>query len=291
MKRLWVLMFVVAGNVCANPRVSIITSVFKGDVYIADFMREIVKQTMFDQCELLLINANSPGNEEPVILPYLNQYPNIIYTKLEKDPGLYAVWNKGIQSARGEYIINANLDDGLAYDALEKYVKVLDENPGIDLVYPDLYLTYKPMKSFYDANTWNARIVCMPEFSPEALAKRCLPNCHPMWRKSMHEKYGYFDESYKSAGDYEMWIRAVQNGAQFKRVPKILGFYYFNPKGLSTKKDTPEELELLKIKDRYADFFVGSQVGFFESWYGRFLSWYHRLRLWIFNEFSSAKVC
>ena len=91
MKHLWILMFFVAGNVCGNPRVSIITSIFKGDVYIADFMREIVKQTMFDQCELLLINANSPGNEETVILPYLKQYPNIIYTKLEKDPGLYAV--------------------------------------------------------------------------------------------------------------------------------------------------------------------------------------------------------
>ena len=255
MKHLWILMFFVAGNVCGNPRVSIITSIFKGDVYIADFMREIVKQTMFDQCELLLINANSPGNEETVILPYLKQYPNIIYTKLEKDPGLYAVWNKGIKSARGEYIINANLDDGLAYDALEKKAKVLDDNPDVDLVYSDFYHVYKPTKSFYDLNPWLTRKIIMPEFSLAALAKKCMPNHHPMWRKSMHDKHGYFDEQYFSSGDYDMWIRAALGGSKFKRLPEIVGFYYCNPWGISTNANTRSHRESAQLREIYKDFF------------------------------------
>ena len=78
-------------NGVLNPRVSIISSIYKGDEFIEGFMKDIVQQTMFDQYELLLINANSPGNEEEVIKGYLAKYPNIRYIKLEEDPGLYGV--------------------------------------------------------------------------------------------------------------------------------------------------------------------------------------------------------
>jgi hypothetical protein len=66
-----------------------------------------------------------------------------------------------------------------------------------------------------------------------------LPNNHPMWRKTMHEKYGFFDETYKHAGDWEMWLRAVKSGAQFLKVPGVYSLFYYNPKGLSTDGSNP----------------------------------------------------
>src|SRR5690242_11897465 len=110
MKFFWLLMFIFVTNLYANPRVSIITSLFKGDLFIESFMREIVKQTIFDQCELIIINANSPGNEEPAIFPYVEKHPNIVYLKLKEDPGIYGVWNMAIEMAQSNYIINANVD-------------------------------------------------------------------------------------------------------------------------------------------------------------------------------------
>ena len=56
----------------------------------------------------------------------------------------------------------------------------------------------------------------------------------PLWRKSLHEKNGYFNEKYTSAGDLEFWLRCIRNGSTFKRIPEILGTYYHNPHGLST---------------------------------------------------------
>jgi glycosyltransferase involved in cell wall biosynthesis len=215
-------------------------------------MEEIVKQTIFDQCELILINANSPGNEESIIAPYLEKYPNIKYRKLDKDPGIYGVWNIAIKMAHGDYIANANLDDGLAYDALEKFAKALDENPDVDLVYSDFYTTFQPHHTFYSApSDSKMEIFYAPEFSYKALLARCFPHNHPVWRKSMHEKYGYFDETYFSAGDYEMWLRAAAQGAQFKRVPEILGFWYYNYNGLSTKIGSSGPLELRRLHRIY----------------------------------------
>jgi glycosyltransferase involved in cell wall biosynthesis len=255
MKFSWLLIVVFVNNLWANPRVSIITSLFKGDDFIESFMHEIVQQTIFDQCELIIINANSPGNEEEVIVPYVERYSNIMYIRLEQDPGIYGVWNMAIKMAHGEYIVNANVDDGFSYDALEKYVKILDENPDIDLVYSDFYLTETFVQSFYSLNLNTVKVCYRPNFSLRALSIVCLPNCHPMWRTSMHEKSGYFDETYFSAGDYEMWIRAALQGSKFKRIPEILGFFYHDPNiPKNVGHHWPREIQ--RIYEDYKEFFA-----------------------------------
>lgn len=239
------------GLIFSAPRVSIITSIYNGDAFIAQFMEEIVKQTIFDQCELIMINANSPGNEWEVIKHYAEKYPNIVYFELAEDPGLYGVWNLAVKIARGKYIMNANLDDGLAYNACEKFAKILDNYPGVDLVFADFYITYQPNQYFYDLNTENANARIMSDFSYQNLkwSRYCMPTNHPMWRKSIHAKYGYFDESYKAAADCEMWARIALNGSVFKRIPEVLGFFYFNPQGLSTKHAHEEIIRIQKMYD------------------------------------------
>ena len=55
-----------------------------------------------------------------------------------------------------------------------------------------------------------------------------------MWKKALHDKFGYFDTKYRSAGDWEFWLRCAFGGSTFKKTKEILGIYYFNPKGIST---------------------------------------------------------
>ena len=64
-----------------------------------------------------------------------------------------------------------------------------------------------------------------------------MPHNNPMWRMSYHVRYGYFDEKYRSAGDWEFWLRGASQGSQFKKINEILGLYYFNPTGMSTNPD------------------------------------------------------
>src|ERR1700730_634961 len=108
-----------------KPRISIITSVYKGDEFIEGFLSDIVRQTIFNECELIIINANSPGNEEPIIKRYAAQYPNILYERLSDDPGLYGVWNYAIKKARADLITNANIDDRRNPESLEMHARAL----------------------------------------------------------------------------------------------------------------------------------------------------------------------
>jgi len=222
-----------------EPRISIITSLYNGEKFIEGFMKDIVRQTVFDQCELIIINANSPENERPFIREYLEKYPNIFYFELVEDPGLYAVWNLGIQIAQGEYITNANVDDRLSPICYEIHAKTLDENQEVDLVYSDFFWTERANETF---EKHSAKVCSVQKKFSRRAVFSCMPGPNPMWRKTMHTKYGLFDESFRLAGDWEMWCRAVAGGAIFKKVDEILCLFYKNPNGLSTDHDLWPEM-------------------------------------------------
>jgi len=238
-------------HIVSYQLVSIITSLYNADEFIKEFLKDITRQTIFDQCELIIINANSPGNEENIIKKYMQQYPNIIYKRINHDPGIYAVWNIGILMAHGKFITNANVDDRLAPNCYEMHSKALQEHPEIDLVYSDCYITYYPNETFehnqaHSQTNWS-------KFSTELLLRCNPPHCNPMWRRCMHQKYGFFDESFKHAGDWEMWIRASQSRSLFMKVHGIYVLYYKNPKGLSTDQHLMPSIyqEHRIIKEKY----------------------------------------
>jgi hypothetical protein len=156
--------------------------------------------------------------------------------------GVYVAWNVGIGMARGRYLTNANLDDLRRVDSLERQASALDALKHVDIVYDDhLYFT-DPRAGFKQI----ARVGIASELP---LTTRCNlftmnpPHNGPMWRASLHDKIGFFDESYRSAGDYDLWIRAAINGATFYKLNESTVAYYFNPVGLSTAATGPGVLE------------------------------------------------
>lgn len=234
-----------------TPRISIITSLYKAEKFLESFMEDIVQQTIFDQCELILINAHSPENEKKIIEPYLDKYPNILYLELEQDPGLYAIWNLAIELSRGHYLTNANADDRIRHDCYELCADALDKNPEYDLIYSDFYLMTEICTSFSQAEEAHAKhlglVACshLHPFSFNYLRVTCLPNAHPMWRKSMHKNYGLFDEKkFKISGDHEFWLRAAAMGSQFYKLDRVLGAHYVNQEGLSLNPKNREQIKL-----------------------------------------------
>jgi len=241
-----------------TPRISILTSIYKGEIFIKHFLQEITKQTIFNQCELILINANSPQNEEKIIKPYLKKYKNIIYKQLKQRVTIYSAWNEAIKLARGEYLTNANLDDRLEYTCYETYAKTLDKYKDIDLVYSDGYQTNIINMAF--APHPKIGTIYKPEFSKLQLRYNCLPSFNPMWRRNLHDKFGMFNEKFTIVGDWEFWIRIAKNDVKFTKVPGFYGLAYHNPMGLSTNSGTIDLLDKEKsiVRLMHKDFFINS---------------------------------
>lgn len=237
-----------------KPRLSILTSIYNADEFIESFMEDIVRQTIFDQCQWIIINAASPGNEEAVIKKYAAKYKNIEYEKLESDPGLYAVWNMAIKKSKAEFLTNSNADDRLAPNAFEVFVSELEKDPELDLVYAESLITRYPNETFENNRShclWN-----VPEFSIKNMRVNLMGSA-PVWRKSIHDRFGYFDENCVSAADWEMWLRALSKGSKFRKLPGQYGLYYENPHGISSgpERSIPRAIETQAIYNKYSYMF------------------------------------
>ena len=232
------------------PKISLVTSVFKAEDYIQQLMEDVTRQTIFEShCEWIILNANKEGDdfEEELILEYQKKYPNnIVYKRLEVDPGIYDTWNMGIKMATGDFVTNVNCDDRRPAWAYEAQAKLLVTNPDVDLVYNDSYVTHEPNIMWEDVSPTTQRYN-FEQFSKEAMLRANLPHNNPMWRRSVHDKHGYFNQYYKSAGDWDFWLRCAFGGSKFKKCSDVLGVYYFNPTGMSTN---PEHDSWKKVHER-----------------------------------------
>jgi hypothetical protein len=237
-----------------KPRVSIITSIFDPkDMFIEQFLIDITRQTIFNECELLLIEVPASPNTRSIIEPYLAAYPNIRYIKLDSDPGLYGVWNLGAQLAQADFLTNANIDDRRNPYCLEMHAKALEENPHIGLVYSDFYCTRFPNTTFEHPQA--CTLANIQEFSPKTMYM-CLAGPMPMWRKMLHEECGYFRNDLSSSADWEFWCRMASMGIIFKKIPGISGVYYINPQGASTDQTRKKTLERDAANNKIAQMYL-----------------------------------
>jgi len=224
----------------AVPKISLITSVYKADEYIEQLMEDVTRQTIFEEkCEWIILNVDPPGQEfdEEIILRYAEKYPNnIIYKRLDEDPGIYDTWNMAIKMSTGEYLTNVNCDDRRRPDAIEQQAKLLYANPETSLVYNDSYVVHDPNIRWEDVPA-DSKKYNFEQFSKEAMLRGNQPHNNPMWHRELHDKFGYFNQYYKASGDWDFWLRCSFGGAKFIKHHEVLGVYYFNPEGMSTNPE------------------------------------------------------
>lgn len=219
--------------------VSVLCSLWRGAAFIDRYLENITSQTIFeDRCELIVIDAASPEGESEVIERYKAQFGDrIVYHRMPYRAGIYAAWNYGVGLARGRYLTNANLDDLRRVDSLERQASALDALSFVDVVYDD-HLYFCDPNADWDLIKRVGVASELPIVTRNNMFTFNPPHNGPMWRANLHERVGSFDESYRSAGDYDFWIRALIDGATFYKLNEPTVAYYFNTEGLSTSSTT-----------------------------------------------------
>lgn len=230
--------------------VSVIVSTYKSEKFIRGCLEDLVNQTLYQKgkVEIIIIDSASPENEREIIEEFQEKYPNIIYQRTGERETLYCAWNRAIKLACGRYITNGNTDDRRCFNALEILANYLDNNREISLVYADQLITTIKNDTFATTQAlkhWN-----WPNYSYQQMRQGCCVGSQPMWRKMLHDKYGYFQENFRCAGDYEFWLRIASQGEKMALIPEILGLYYLNLQGLehgSNGQALQEHYQVCKI--------------------------------------------
>ena len=255
------------------PKVTFITSMYKGSKFIEHFLKNITSLDLFETTEVLIFDSNSPENEYSICKPYLEKYDNIKYKRLEKNYSPTEVLNLGIKESTGEYLTTAPIDDVRDKLYLRWMIKSLME-AGEDtcLVYGECLQTNVANETINSNTASSVYEHSKQDFSRENMIKS-LPGPMPVWKKSVHEQIGYFNTKYRYCADWELWLRMVNKGYKFRKLNKIIGLYYFNKEGLTTSDDTK-----IEKNTEEAEVFFKFKETFGDSNYNRYFSYFNQFR-------------
>ena len=219
-----------------QPRVSAIVSAYKAEEFIKGCLEDQDKQSEVPET---VVVCQEGSVEHRLALE--NMFCTIVTTK--NIPTVYHAWNLGIRAASGKYITNANTDDRHHPDAYRMMADLLDARADYDLVYHSCYITWKDQTfaDFVEENEgkdlkmgrWEGEpgLFMWHEYNRGLLGKGCFIGPQPMWRANLHQRHGYFLDNYKSAGDYEFWLRIAKD-ANMYRLPHVLGLYHARADGI-----------------------------------------------------------
>ena len=144
-----------------TPKVSIIIPVYNVEKYIRECMYSTVNQTLKD-IEIICIDDGSPDNSGTIIDEYASKDSRVRVVH-QKNSGVSATRNKGIELAKGEYIKFIDSDDVLDLTACEVcYNKAKSENADIvvhdstNKIYNEGQFSLIPLQEFPDGVVWSS---------------------------------------------------------------------------------------------------------------------------------------
>jgi glycosyltransferase involved in cell wall biosynthesis len=183
-------------------KISVITVTFNSAKTIADTLNSVAAQT-YPNIEHIVVDGASTDKTLALVRNHSN--PNIRLVS-ELDKGIYDAMNKGFALASGEVVGFLNSDDFYADAAALAKIANAFQDPAVDACYADL--VYVTQDNSRVVRYWKSKPFAKGDF-----AKGWCP-AHPTFyvRKSVIERLGYFDQSYKLAADVEFMMRYLERG-------------------------------------------------------------------------------
>lgn len=177
--------------------ISIIIATYNAENKIRLCLESILSQ---EGCyEIIIIDGGSRDATINIIREYAGKVGEYIS---EPDNGVYDAWNKGIERAKGEWIMFLGSDDLLTPNALRSYQEFILQNDCSDVDYISSRVKYviNPDKGLYRfiGEKW-----CWKEFRN----RMNVAHVGSLHRKEFFEEVGKYNTNYKIVGDYELLLR------------------------------------------------------------------------------------
>lgn len=195
-----------------NPKLSVITPVFNGEEYIAETIKSVLNAESKVSIEYLVINDGSTDKTQEI----LAQFSGKIQTFTFENSGESLSVNRGLEIAKGEYVLVVSADDPILDGKLfEEAMQILDFNPDVVAVYPD----WRVIDELGNLK----REVIVEDFSREILIgkNRTLPGPGAIFRRATALAIGGRRAKWKYVGDYDFWLR-LSNHGNFQRIPRVM---------------------------------------------------------------------
>jgi len=180
-----------------NPFVSIILPTYNGSLYIDQAIESCIDQT-FRDWEMIIVDDASEDDTPYKIAQWIKIDKRIKSIRNQKNLKLPRALNRGFLKARGNYFTWTSDDNTYRKNAFQRMVTFLESNPEVDVVYTNYTLIDEEGVPFNSVSVER----------PNKLGiQNCIGPCF-LYRNTVHEKIGGYEEDLFGAEDYDFWLRA-----------------------------------------------------------------------------------
>lgn len=181
------------------PLVSVIIPCYNHGNYLSNAIESVLNQT-YDHVEIIVIDDGSVDDTAMVA----KKYDQIIYY-YQKNQGLSASRNRGVEMSKGDYIIFLDADDWLLPDAIQLNLQKLKQNPLAALVSGGHIFYYQP-----EEKKWEI----FKEVELDHYKQMLMGNYIGMPSVVMYQRWTAvefpFNTSLKNCEDYEQYFRILR---------------------------------------------------------------------------------
>lgn len=234
----------------ADPKVSVLMSVYNGERYLKEAVESILNQT-FRDFEFIIIDDGSTDSSNAIIRSCDD--PRVRLIKNEKNIGLTKSLNKGIDLCRGEYIARMDADDISLPMRLEKQFEYA-RNRKVSVL--------GTWAIDIDNNGNRISVSKKPTSNPHIKAALLFynPLIHSsIMIKSELLKRKKYDECFFSSQDYELWIR-IRDGHTFENLASNLIMFRWHGDQVSKGSKIEQSDNSDKAKSIYLESVIGDHV-------------------------------
>ncbi|PWR04539.1 glycosyl transferase [Meridianimarinicoccus roseus] len=179
-------------------RLTLLTACYNSAATVADTIRSVNLQD-YPDIEHIIIDGASRDDTVDICRAEGRRIESIVS---EPDKGIYDAYNKGLTHATGEVVGFINSDDYYASASVASRVMEVFEDPAVDACHADLVYV-NPERTDQIERHWHSKPI-----TKSALRSGFIP-AHPtvFLRRSVYDRVGNFDLSYRLAADYEFLLR------------------------------------------------------------------------------------
>jgi glycosyltransferase involved in cell wall biosynthesis len=203
----------------SKPLVSVIVPVYNGENFLLDALASIRWQ---NYCPLEIVIIDDGSNDGTAELAAtLGQDINWIH---QQNRGPSAARNAGLALAQGEFIAFLDVDDLWPHGTLQAQVELLLANPAAEIVLGRIQCIGYPGT--------------LPSLATDS--KGFLFGVHlgsAVFRKSVFNKVGLFDEDLRYSEDHDWFFRAREQNTSLISIPRVTLLYRRHENNMTLGKD------------------------------------------------------
>lgn len=178
--------------------ISIVIATYNSGATLEECLNSIFTQTN-SGASIFIVDGNSTDNTNDIIRKYRSK---IEYYISEPDNGVYDAWNKILPYIETDWVMFLGSDDVLHLDAVECYIRHIEENKDVNLVLSKAELI--------GDNKEFIRVIGEPWDLEKFKRYMNVVHTGSVTHISLFSQFGKFNSKYKIAGDYDFLLRCSQ---------------------------------------------------------------------------------